>query len=304
MSNLTCPKCGNNVREGSIFCNHCGVRLSNFLSITEDNSNTQPVELENDSIVNSCTCDEKTEPIPKFINRERNEIHAKQKKMIMISSIASLVIIAIVLVCVLAPLGAFFGGYDIEVIDNEYIIIKAYHGSRANLKIPSHFMVLGKKCPVTYIDRGAFRNNTYLASVQIPNSITGIGNSAFAYCVNLKNVSIPNSVTSIGSHAFASCTSLTSITIPDSVTIIDKGTFWNCNSLISISLPDSITAIAEFAFRDCTNLDNITIPDSVTKIGMYSFYHCTSLTKIVLPNNVRIGSFAFSDCPLLTIYYR
>ena len=44
-------------------------------------------------------------------------------------------------------------------------------------------------------------------------------------------MNIPESVTTIGDLAFYNCTSLTSVTIGDSVTTIGEGAFYGCTSL-------------------------------------------------------------------------
>lgn len=60
-------------------------------------------------------------------------------------------------------------------------------------------------------------NNCSLTSINLPDSVTNIGDSAFGWCKSLTNINIPDTVTSIGNEAFAGCKSLTSINIPDSV---------------------------------------------------------------------------------------
>ena len=56
-------------------------------------------------------------------------------------------------------------------------------------------------------------------SINIPDSVTSIGNGAFSDCKSLLNINIPNGVTSIGDSVFVDCNSLISITIPSSVFI-------------------------------------------------------------------------------------
>ena len=69
-----------------------------------------------------------------------------------------------------------------------------------------------------------------------------------------KYIQIPNSVTSIGDCAFYNCNSLTSITIPDSVTSIRDCAFTYCNNLTSVTIPKSVTSIGNFAFYSCNSL--------------------------------------------------
>ncbi len=62
------------------------------------------------------------------------------------------------------------------------------------------------------IPTNAFRDNTSLLAITIPESVTTISGNAFRGCTNLESVTIPGSVISIGSYAFYNCTSLESVT--------------------------------------------------------------------------------------------
>jgi hypothetical protein len=147
----------------------------------------------------------------------------------------------------------------------------------------------------------AFKSETKLVGITIPNSVTSIGDGAFAGCTGLTSVTIPNSVTTIGEWAFLDCTSLTSVTIPNSVTTIGENAFQSCTSLASITIPSSVTTIEEWAFYNCTSLTSVTIPNSVTTIGGNAFKSCTSLASITIPNSVTsIGYSAFQQCTSLT----
>ena len=50
----------------------------------------------------------------------------------------------------------------------------------------------------------------------------------------LKSIEIPNSVTSIGDFAFEGCTTLNNVKIPESVISIGKGAFRYCSALVTI----------------------------------------------------------------------
>ena len=73
-----------------------------------------------------------------------------------------------------------------------------------------------------------------LTSIDIPNSVTEIGDGAFQGCYSLATIDIPNSVTKIGNSAFYGCTSLTTINIPSSVAEIEIGAFWKCTAVTSV----------------------------------------------------------------------
>ena len=68
---------------------------------------------------------------------------------------------------------------------------------------------------------------------------------------------IPASVTEIGDWAFRGCTSLESVTIPTSVTKIGNRTFYDCTSLASMEIPTSVTEIGEDAFAYCSQLEEV-----------------------------------------------
>ena len=154
---------------------------------------------------------------------------------------------------------------------------------------------------VTSVGSCAFcEDSGQLAAVQLPESLTSIGDGAFDGCRSLTSIAIPDGVTAIGKSAFSDCTSLTSIAIPDGVTAIDDFTFFRCTSLVSVVIPDSVTSIGEKAFYNCSSLTSIVIPDGVTAIGESAFAGCTSLASVVIPDSVTsIGESAFAGCTSL-----
>ena len=150
--------------------------------------------------------------------------------------------------------------------------------------------------------------------VEIPDTVTSLGDYAFHDFKKLKSIEIPNSVTSIGVEAFRDCERLTSITIPEGVTSIGNGAFEDCSSLTSINVSDNnknYRSVDGVLFnKDKTELiqyprkkegTNYKIPNSVTNIGESAFCECSSLTSITIPEGVtRIGDSAFSYFRSLT----
>ena len=146
----------------------------------------------------------------------------------------------------------------------------------------------------------AFRNKTSITRIEIPNSVTSIGEGAFYGCSGLTSIVIPNSVTSIGEGVFYGCSGFTSIVIPNSVTSIGEGVFYGCSGLTSIVIPNSVTSIGNSAFYGCSGLTSIEIPVGVESIGAAAFKNCAALAYISIPNSVKdIANDAFDGCTAL-----
>jgi hypothetical protein len=96
-----------------------------------------------------------------------------------------------------------------------------------------------------------------IIEMEIPDSVTFIGESAFQNCENLESVTIPGSVTYIGSCAFSRCPLLKTVTVPEGVTAMGSEVFRYCSSLESVRLPESLTYIGFIAFLDCPSLTDV-----------------------------------------------
>ncbi|MBR6846983.1 MAG: leucine-rich repeat domain-containing protein [Bacteroidales bacterium] len=88
----------------------------------------------------------------------------------------------------------------------------------------------------------------------IPNTVTSIGYCAFRGVQGLTSIEIPSSVTYIGENAFAFCYDLTGdLTIPNSVDTIGAGAFFYCQSFGgTLTIGESVIFIGDEAFRNCS----------------------------------------------------
>lgn len=154
------------------------------------------------------------------------------------------------------------------------------------------------------IGKRAFGNIQVLASVDIPDSVTTIGEGAFSYPRDLEQVTFGASsqLETIGYEAFKSC-KITEISIPDSVTTLGVSSFAFCEELTTATIGSGIKDIGASAFSGCTKLADLQIGSSVETIGASAFSLCTGLIDINIPNTVTtIGAYAFSSCTeLLTV---
>ncbi len=133
---------------------------------------------------------------------------------------------------------------------------------------------------------GAFENCTGITGVEIPSTITVIGQSAFKGCTGLKSVIIPDSVTYIDSYAFEDCHGLTSVSLSKNISRIDSYAFSGCTGLTKVILPDSVTTLGAGVFKSCSGLKEITLSENLTKINASTFRNCSGLTSVILPNSV------------------
>ena len=173
---------------------------------------------------------------------------------------------------------------------------------------------------INTIEDRAFSGCRNLLGIEIPSTITHIGECVFDSCSSLSSIivkegnknyqtidgvlysidgtsiiqyppkkssntyEIPNTVTKISGGAFF-YSKLSSVTIPDSVKEIGDKAFKYSN-ITEIALPDKLISIGEEAFALCYKLTKIKIPASVEVIGLNAFYCCTAMNEIIVsPDN-------------------
>ncbi len=103
------------------------------------------------------------------------------------------------------------------------------------------------------------------------------------YYINDKEITsieIPSSVTTLGDCVFQGCSGLTSLNLPAGITKIGWNAFSGCSGLTSLNLPAGITEICDAAFSGCSGLTSLTLPAGITSIGRAAFYGCSVLTSI------------------------
>lgn len=164
---------------------------------------------------------------------------------------------------------------------------------------------------ITSIGASAFQNTKSLTTIEIPASVTTIGNAAFA------GSGISTFTVAEGSSSFkadADCKALLtsdgktlvvfapkatgSYTIPGGVETIGPYSF-ETSALTSLVIPSSVKTIGESAFY-LSALTSIEIGEAVETIEAMAFFS-SALTSIVIPKSVEtIGDAAFSQSSALT----
>ncbi len=169
------------------------------------------------------------------------------------------------------------------------------------------------------IGEGAFKNNTKLKSVVLPehvkeigiqsfyntalreiqiDGIVRIGKEAFGNCSRLQQMKLPETIQYMGKRAFVQCRKLEFIEFAPNALCseIRTETFLECNSLKEILLPEKLQKIGNRAFYKCLALEDISFPAGLTEIGMEAFYQTGLKDLKFSPNLVKIGEKAFFKC--------
>ena len=165
--------------------------------------------------------------------------------------------------------------------DGQTVSITGFDGSRSVVEIPETYG--GAK--VTSIAAGAFRGQTMITDVVIPEGVTYIGREAFAGCSALVRVKIPTSVTQVGANLFEGTPYDSTLT---GELVYINSILYRCQSdAVTVSIRQGTTVIAEEAFINRVNLAAIVVPDGVSYIGSNAFKNCSALRQIEIPKSVR-----------------
>lgn len=152
------------------------------------------------------------------------------------------------------------GGFYYDIVgDSEVAVAQAQEGTQSVYEgvqlIPEQVYFDGENYTVAAIaDRAFFQSR--VTQVQIPNTVTTIGQEAFAGCDLLTSITLPLYLDEVSPRLLAG-TAISSVAIPEGVTLVGEGAFHECAQLHTVFLPASLLTVGEDAFEDCFNLFEI-----------------------------------------------
>ena len=199
-------------------------------------------------------------------------------------------------------------GLTYEVVDGK-ATVTGYDGElTGTLDIPATI----ENYPVTAIAPNAFFGTEGLERVNIPKSVTGIGEYAFGGCPSLTGIFVDSKNTAYASddagvlmtkdktQLIQAPGAITGYTMASTVTTVREGAFYNCRKLTQVTMGSKVSVIEDFAFGG-TALQTLTLGNTVTKIGDFAFAYCRDLTQLTLGSKLTtIGDYAFGECYALT----
>ena len=94
-------------------------------------------------------------------------------------------------------------------------------------------------------------------------------------------MNIPDSVTCIGQQAFYKCAKLVDVilTSKSSLKELGSGAFQGCEMLKRVALPDNLERVAEQSFMQ-SGLEELTVPRSAKVIEKRAFCECKQLQNV------------------------
>lgn len=117
------------------------------------------------------------------------------------------------------------------------------------------------------LGKSAFSGCWNLSYAVIPDGLSAIMEKTFAAC-GLISLQIPASVTVIGEASFSGCDELVEISLPDTLREINSEAFNNCESLATLYIPSNVNKIGRAAFSGCKLLT------LVVNEGSYAEKYC------------------------------
>ncbi len=169
-----------------------------------------------------------------------------------------------------------YNGYSYQMLANKNIALCGWDNRSPELVVPEYL----EDSIFTEVSNFGLTGNNDITTLDLSgaNQLQTIGIMAFKDCKGISNVvEIPESVSVVGNGAFQGCSSMTGVVYKADLDTIYAQTFYDCSSLSSVVLPENLKTIEKFAFGNCTSLERLDIPQSVTDINPTAFYNDTNL---------------------------
>lgn len=156
---------------------------------------------------------------------------------------------------------------------------------------------------VKSLANGAFWACAALERVELPSTLTNIGQYCFWSCEKLTRIALPEGLTTLNAQAFMYCTGLDSVVVPNTVRTMGQGVFYGCESLTGVTLSTGLSQIPASTFQGCSSLGVFVVPEGVTSIGRSAFAG-SGLQEITFSSTLKtLGSTVFYSTPELRAYH-
>lgn len=185
-------------------------------------------------------------------------------------------------------------GLNSVVVDKDNKIYDSRNDCNGIIETEGNELIFGNqntKIPnsVTRIGEWAFAGQSLLTTVDIPNSVTSLGSHAFSES-GLKSMEMPNSIIGLGVNVFMNCRAMETLVFSESLETIPGFLLNQCHALKSIIIPASVKVVEEYALAYCNNIQSITFlsttPPTIYPGSFEAHYHNYAIT-IHVPEGCR-----------------
>jgi len=180
------------------------------------------------------------------------------------------------------------GGIYYNIIsDSQVAVAPAWHDGvnhyQGCIILPERVYCDGVNYQVAAIAPRAFWQSA-VTQVQIPNSVTMIGEAAFADAEQLTDITLPLGLTAVSRYMLAG-TSLSNIVLPEGVRDIGEGAFEDCSLLHTVFLPYTLETIGDRAFAYCSSLAELYCDAAEPPLTMGDdVYDGCDIVNVLLPD--------------------
>ena len=187
-------------------------------------------------------------------------------------------------------------GLRYNILDNNEVeVVQAWNAGTSLYNgvvlIPETVNYAGSNYAVTGIAAEAFSHSN-VTEVQIPNTVTTIGESAFAYAESLRSITLPLNLKTV-SKTMLTGTAIENIAIPEGVTTIGYGAFQSCSQLRTVMLPSTLSLIEAYGFNNCHNLFEIyCAAPTPPKASAWAIFIGLSAIDVILPDDDAVQAYA------------
>ena len=157
------------------------------------------------------------------------------------------------------------------VEDGTYSVV-GYEGDDEKIVIPDNYG--GSK--ITVICDKVFSGHSEITSIEIPDTVTDMGEFIFEGCYSLKHLRLPAELRYLWGYTFCRC------------------------GVEEIVLPDKLVSIPPFAFKECRNLRKVVCGKGLKRIYSWAFAGCENLKDVICSDNVDISPDAYNNKELNT----
>ncbi len=157
---------------------------------------------------------------------------------------------------------------------------------------------------VTTVRPGAFQGCPNLTDVVLPKKMATIDADGFAENPKLENVTWPEDLKILCDKAFRDCPNLKAVTLPKNCYCVGIATFVNCTSLEKIDMTPALELVYDSAFANCSSLKSVLLPATLQKLEETAFHGCTGVEDLAIPQAMRYNIFKiFKDSKNLKNLY-